>query len=137
MIPRMTPFRIVLATSICALMASGCKVGPNYSRPALNLPGQYRGIAPDQSNQPPGQPIAEMNWENVFQDETLRAFIKEALANNYDIRIAATRILEAKTNSGITRANQLPSRQWPGRGRLPAQFACSEWPDRGLGGNRN
>jgi outer membrane protein, multidrug efflux system len=109
MIARMTPIRIVLGASICALMASGCKVGPNYSRPALNVPGQYRGVAPDLANPPAGQPFAEMNWESVFQDETLRALIKEALTNNYDIRIAATRILEANDQVGIVRANQLPS----------------------------
>jgi multidrug efflux system outer membrane protein len=105
MIARMTPTRIVLTASICALMATGCKVGPNYSRPALNVPGQYRGVAPDLA----GQSMAETTWENVFQDETLRALIKEALANNYDMRIAATRIVQAQAVVGETRANQLPT----------------------------
>ncbi len=49
-----------------------------------------------------------MKWWTVFQDETLQALIKEALANNYDMRIAATRILQASANLGITRANQFP-----------------------------
>ncbi len=53
--------------------------------------------------------MAETTWENVFQDETLRALIKEALTNNYDIRIAATRIVQAQAVVGETRANQLPS----------------------------
>jgi outer membrane protein, multidrug efflux system len=44
----------------------------------------------------------------VFQDETLQALIKEALANNYDMRIAAARVLQANANLGITRANQYP-----------------------------
>ncbi len=105
MIVRMTPTRIVLTASIFALMATGCKVGPNYSRPALNVPPQYRGVAPDLA----GQSMAETTWENVFQDETLRALIKEALTNNYDIRIAATRIVQAQAVVGETRANQLPS----------------------------
>jgi multidrug efflux system outer membrane protein len=92
------------------LLASGCKVGPNYSRPAVNVPGQYRGVAPDLSSQTAGaQPLGETQWESVFQDETLRGLIAEALKNNYDMQIAASRILQAEAVVGITRANQLPS----------------------------
>jgi outer membrane protein, multidrug efflux system len=102
---RMTLLRKILAATALAILANGCKVGPNYSRPALNVPGQYRGVAPDTA----GQSMAETTWENVFQDEILRALIKEALANNYDMRIAATRIVQAQAVVGETRANQLPS----------------------------
>jgi multidrug efflux system outer membrane protein len=97
------------AAIILVLLATGCKVGPNYKRPVLATPDQYRGVAPDLSNQPGTQPFAEMPWETVFQDETLRALIREALANNYDMQIAASRILQAQAVVGITRANQLLS----------------------------
>jgi outer membrane protein, multidrug efflux system len=97
------------AAIILVLLATGCKIGPNYKRPVLATPDQYRGVAPDLSNQPGTQPFAEMQWETVFQDETLRALIREALANNYDMQIAASRILQAQAVVGITRANQLPS----------------------------
>jgi multidrug efflux system outer membrane protein len=50
-----------------------------------------------------------MQWESVFQDQALQSLLKEALTNNYDIRIAATRILEANANLGIVRANQFPN----------------------------
>jgi multidrug efflux system outer membrane protein len=93
----------VIAFLLLAL--SACKVGPNYKRPTLNVPDQYRS-AP--SPIPAGQEFAEMKWWTVFQDETLQALIKEALANNYDMRIAAARVLEANANLGITRANQFP-----------------------------
>lgn len=95
---------LVLLLSLCA-----CKLGPNYKRPPLTVPDQYRGIAPDASaQQQAGDQFAQMKWWTVFQDETLQALIKESLANNYDIRIAATRILQAAANLGITRANQFP-----------------------------
>jgi multidrug efflux system outer membrane protein len=97
------------AAIILVLLVTGCKVGPNYKRPVLATPDQYRGVAPDLSNQPGTQPFAEMQWETVFQDETLRGLIREALANNYDMQIAASRILQAQAVVGITRANQLPS----------------------------
>jgi outer membrane protein, multidrug efflux system len=91
------------------LLLSGCKVGPNYKRPAVVTPDQYRGVAPDLPGQASAQPFAEMQWETVFQDEALRALIKEALTNNYDMQIAASRILQAQAVVGITRANQLPN----------------------------
>ena len=99
-----TSAAIILLLTVCA-----CKVGPNYKRPAVTVPDQYRGLAPDASTQPSGQPFADMQWAAVFQDEVLQGLIKEALTNNYDIRIAATRVLQANANLGITRANQLPS----------------------------
>jgi len=93
-----------------ALLVTGCKVGPNYARPPVSTPDKYyNGVAPDLPNQPPGQSIAETSWESVFQDETLKALIKEALANNYDMRIAATRIVQAEAVVGQNRANQLPN----------------------------
>ena len=95
--------------SVLALVTSGCKVGPNYKRPAVVTPDQYRGVAPDLSNKPGMQPFSEMHWETVFQDEALRALIKEALTNNYDMQIAASRIVQAQAVVGVTRANQLPS----------------------------
>jgi outer membrane protein, multidrug efflux system len=91
------------------LLLSGCKVGPNYKRPVVVTPDQYRGVAPDLPGQPAAQPFAEMQWETVFEDEALRALIKEALTNNYDMQIAASRIVQAQAVVGITRANQLPN----------------------------
>jgi outer membrane protein, multidrug efflux system len=91
--------------ALLLLALSGCKVGPNYKRPAVDVPGQHRGMAPDVS----GQPFGEMKWQAVFPDEVLQGLIKESLANNYDMRIAAARILEAGASLGVTRANQLPA----------------------------
>ena len=50
-----------------------------------------------------------MKWPDVYQDATLQALLKEALTNNYDIRIAASRIMQAQASLGVTRANQFPT----------------------------
>jgi outer membrane protein, multidrug efflux system len=97
------------AAIVLVLLMGGCKVGPNYKRPVAVTPDQYRGVAPDLSGQAGTQPFAEMQWETVFQDETLRALIKEALSNNYNMQIAASRIMQAQAVVGETRANQLPN----------------------------
>jgi multidrug efflux system outer membrane protein len=85
-----------------------CKVGPNYKRPALNVPDQYRSAPALTSQQASGEQFAQMKCWAVFQDETLQQLIKEALADNYNLRIAAARVMEANANLGITRANQFP-----------------------------
>jgi outer membrane protein, multidrug efflux system len=105
-----TKTRTKISIGLALLLSlSGCKVGPNYKRPALDVPGQYRGTAPDLPQQPGGGPFGEMQWPAVYQDEQLQALLKEALTNNYDIRIAASRILQAQASLGITRANQFPT----------------------------
>lgn len=103
--------KVRVSTIVVLLLSlAGCKVGPNYQRPPLTVPDQYRGLAPDATQQPQGtEDFAQMKWWTVLQDDTLQALIKEALANNYDMRIAATRILQASANLGITRANQFPT----------------------------
>jgi outer membrane protein, multidrug efflux system len=103
----MTKLRICAIVLLVSLLPSGCTVGPNYKRPDLTVPSQYRGAAPTAAGQ--AQPFGEMQWERVFQDQVLQGLVNEALKNNYDIQIAATRILEANANLGIVRANQFPT----------------------------
>ena len=97
------------AVFVLLLALCGCVVGPNYKRPPATLPDQYRGLAPDTSTQSSNQAFGEMKWFDVFQDQILVGLIREALINNYDLRIAATRVMQAKAIVGITRADQLPS----------------------------
>jgi multidrug efflux system outer membrane protein len=101
----MTKFKTSLAILI-VLSACACKVGPNYSRPATTVPAQYRGLPPEP--QPAGPDFGDMKWWTVFQDEALQTLIRTALQNNYDMRIAATRIVQAQANVGITKANLYP-----------------------------
>jgi multidrug efflux system outer membrane protein len=53
--------------------------------------------------------LGEEKWWEVFQDPELQGLIRTALQNNYDVRIAATRVLQAQAQLGITRADQLPT----------------------------
>ena len=101
------------------LVWSGCAVGPNYKRPTADVPGMYRGASADapassaQNAPGPAQQtttsLGDEKWWDVFQDEELRNLIRTALKNNYDVRIAATRVLQAQAQLGITRADQYPS----------------------------
>jgi multidrug efflux system outer membrane protein len=92
---------------VVIVVLAGCAVGPNYKRPAVTVPTDYRDAMPA-----PNRPVPSLgneNWWQVYQDPVLLQLIHSALQQNYDVRIAATRVLEAQAQVGITRANQLPS----------------------------
>ncbi|HEY4676402.1 MAG TPA: efflux transporter outer membrane subunit [Candidatus Angelobacter sp.] len=108
-----------------AVVLTGCTVGPNYKRPVVNVPTVYRQpgentttVKPS-ANAPQSTPAAtaqsaavslgDEKWWEVFEDKELQSLIRTALKNNYDVRIAATRVLQAQAQLGITRADQLPS----------------------------
>jgi multidrug efflux system outer membrane protein len=92
-----------------AMLGVGCTVGPNYKRPPVPTPPEYRGLSPDQAGKSDATSFGDQKWIDAFQDEVLHDLIQTALKQNYDVRIAAARILEARAQLGITRADQLPS----------------------------
>jgi multidrug efflux system outer membrane protein len=99
----------VLVALIVLLMV-GCRVGPDYKRPAVDVPASYRQtLAPDIAPASAAPSIADEQWSTVFQDLVLKQLIQEALANNLDLRITAQRVLEAQAQVGIARSQQLPS----------------------------
>jgi NodT family efflux transporter outer membrane factor (OMF) lipoprotein len=99
-------FSYIAFVATAALLA-GCTVGPNYKRPKVAVPANFR--APDN---PPPEPqtasFADLKWFEVFQDEKLQNLIQTALEQNYDLRDAVTRVEQARANLGVTRSNQIP-----------------------------
>jgi multidrug efflux system outer membrane protein len=94
--------------ALAFLLLTGCKVGPNYKRPPVTVPDGYRGLAPEAGPQTPAS-LGDEKWWTVFQDQQLQQLIREALAQSYDVRIAAARVLQAQAAVGITRADQFPT----------------------------
>jgi multidrug efflux system outer membrane protein len=96
---------LILIVPLAALAgAAACTVGPNYKRPETKPPQAFRDVAAPAA----GASIGETRWSEVFQDEQLQGLIKTGLAQNFDVRIAATRILQAEAQLGITRSAQFP-----------------------------
>jgi outer membrane protein, multidrug efflux system len=99
---------VLLAGIVTALgLMTGCLMGPKYQRPAVNVPQEYRAPAPQPAAQ--ASSLGNEQWWQVYQDPVLTQLIHTAIAQNYDVRIAAARVLEAQAQVGVTRANQLPS----------------------------
>ena len=91
------PLAIGLSTLV------GCAVGPNYRRPPVNVPEAFRGDTEISTHS-----VANLPWWQVFHDDTLQNLIRTALTNNYDLRIAATRVEQARAMAAQARAGFFP-----------------------------
>jgi len=105
----------LLRISFCAALLAGCAVGPNYMRPPVQSPAVFRS-----DNAPTNTSFAELAWWGVYQDPLLQALIREAFTNNYDLRIAMTRVEQARAVAMQARSQFVPSVNYNGnvgRGR--------------------
>lgn len=121
---------IAAALGTASLLLSGCTVGPKYQRPTIDAPTVYRGAETNGNTQTskaphdldgaslPGQPnstaptvlsIGDEKWWEVFGDPQLQDLIRTALKQNYDVRIAAERVMESQAQLGVTRSQQFPT----------------------------
>ena len=83
-----------------------CRVGPRYQRPSIDVPAQYRGFDEDTTE---AGSLGDAKWSQLFRDAQLQALISQALTANYDVRVAAARVLQAQAQLAITRADQFPN----------------------------
>jgi multidrug efflux system outer membrane protein len=117
LVHRKTKFIPTMAVWVLAGSLAGCTVGPNYKRPNTDVPSSYRELAPaEAAGTATAQSLGDQKWFEVFQDEQLQKLIRTALQQNYDARIAATRVLEAQEQVVLARANQLPTLNVTGTG---------------------
>jgi outer membrane protein, multidrug efflux system len=91
---------------IAAVWITGCTLGPNYHRPAVQIPQNFR--APEPLAAPQAESFADLKWWEVFKDPDLQELVKTAIQQNYDLRDAVARVEAARANLGITRSNQFP-----------------------------
>jgi multidrug efflux system outer membrane protein len=94
----------IVSGVVAAALLGGCAIGPNYKRPVVAEPQTFRGQATAEAVS-----LADLPWWEVFQDTILKNLITEALGNNYDVRIAATRVQEARANFVVSRADLYPA----------------------------
>src|SRR5258708_4764684 len=96
----------LIATLFVAVLLTGCAVGPNYQRPAVQTPQSFRAPEPLPAAQ--AESLADLKWWEVFKDEQLQELVRTALVQNYDLRDAVARVQAARANLGIVRSNQFP-----------------------------
>jgi outer membrane protein, multidrug efflux system len=91
---------------IAAGWVTGCTVGPNYHRPTVQIPQNFR--APDPLPGPQAESLADLKWWEIFKDQDLQQLVRTAIEQNYDLRDAVARVQAARANLGITRSDQFP-----------------------------
>ena len=102
---------------LAAVLAAfvGCAVGPNYKRPAVNTPEQFRFTENQETNS-----FGDLPWWKVFQDPILQGLIGTAITNNYDLKQAVARVELARNQAAAANSAFFPQIGYSGdigRGR--------------------
>lgn len=95
---------------VAVLTLAGCAVGPNYKRPPVETPTDYRGATSEVSL----NSLADLPWWGLFKDPVLQDLIHVALTNNYDLQIMLTRIDQARAIQAQARSQLLPQAGYVG-----------------------
>lgn len=102
----MSTLRVLRLLAAGGLIAAGlgCAMGPNYERPDITAPGNHRGLeGPAQAAS-----LADVPWWELFQDPALQDLLHQALLANFDLRIAAARVEQARARAGISKSFLFP-----------------------------
>jgi multidrug efflux system outer membrane protein len=88
---------------LLSMLVAGCNLGPKYNRPAIQPPANF--YAERQSTE---SSQADTAWWDLFKDPVLQSLIREALQNNYDLRVAFARVEQERALAGVTRSQYFP-----------------------------
>ena len=91
-----------IVTLMIIMPLAGCAMGPDFKKPVLETPDNFR-FSDSKSKE-----IVNLKWWELFDDPVLYSLVVSALTDNKDLRIAASRIEEARAALGFTKADQYP-----------------------------
>ena len=107
MIP--TSYRTSLALCLCLPLVTSCMMGPDFQRPEAKVSSQWLGQPP---TAPEAAPTPEQNlaqWWTIFNDPQLTSLVERAMQANLDLRMAESRIRQARAAMGIAGADLGPT----------------------------
>jgi multidrug efflux system outer membrane protein len=126
--------KLAPSLALAALALTGCNVGPRYTRPVVPAPPAFRAADNTTASSPAGTSIGDQQWAQVFREPELQSLIRTALTNNFDVRIAAERILEQQAQVQVTRSAEFPQVTAGGSG-IGASFNSSAFGTTSSGAN--
>ncbi|HYQ91284.1 MAG TPA: efflux transporter outer membrane subunit, partial [Candidatus Competibacteraceae bacterium] len=91
-----------LAVVLSALLLSACMVGPDYERPAIETPKDWRFPTAALAT------VANTRWWQQFQDPVLNRLVQVALQENQDLKIATARIDQFVGQYAVVRSQRFP-----------------------------
>ena len=92
----------IIITLIVVGSAAGCMVGPDFRKPIIETPAHFRSAELETES------AVNLKWWELFKDPVLNSLVIAALNDNKDVRIAASRIQEARFALGFTKADMYP-----------------------------
>jgi len=102
------PRRLGWLAAAALAAGAGCAVGPNYQRPAAEVPPAWQPDAPWHPAAP-NDAALKGDWWSLFADPALDALVQRALGGNQDLRVAAARLEQARAQLGIASADLFPT----------------------------
>jgi len=90
-------------------------VGPDYHRPRVDMPAGW--VSPTASTVASTQPSVAVvqptpdiaTWWSTFNDATLESLVRRALESNFDLRIAASRVRQARLARRVAASGLYPA----------------------------
>ena len=93
----------LLVVALLVFLLDGCTVGPKYNKPEFHPPANFYNEEQTSSNS-----AADLAWWELFKDPVLQSLIRESLANNYDLRLAVSRVEQERALLGVTKSQYYP-----------------------------
>lgn len=101
----MSSFLRIPSVLLAGALTASCTLVRDYTRPVIETPSAYRAATTGAT----AASLADLPWFEVFGDETLTRLVTTALEQNFELRMAAERVLQARAVLGIARADRLPA----------------------------
>jgi multidrug efflux system outer membrane protein len=101
-------YKIVVIILVLSLFPVGCMVGPKYKKPEQLKSDSYK----NERNLDSLASVTNLKWFDLFNDDVLKGLIQKGLENNYDLKIAVSRIEQFRAQLGYTKADLFPSFQY-------------------------
>jgi len=110
----------------CAVLLNACALGPDYQRPDVEVPRRFQW----QLQKDAVAELGDLGWWEVYRDPILQHALNTALRMNLDVRIAATRVEQARATLGATRLQYWPQLSANASAQRAATSAYALLPER-------
>ncbi|URM37795.1 efflux transporter outer membrane subunit [Flavobacterium anhuiense] len=101
-------YKIIVIVLVLSLFPIGCMVGPKYKKPEQLKSDSYK----NERNLDSLASVTNLKWFDLFNDDVLKGLIQKGLENNYDLKIAVSRIEQYRAQLGYTKADLFPAFQY-------------------------
>lgn len=99
--------RTVCAIAVAAALVAGCASGPDYRRPALDMPAQWKLDTPWRIGTP-NDAAAKGPWWHTFADAQLDTLVQQALTGSPTLALAHARLTQARAQLNAASAALYP-----------------------------